>query len=117
MPRYIVERAFPDTLDLPTNEEGDRLCRKIVSTNAEEGVTWVHSYVSQDRTRTFCVYDAPSPEAIREVGHRNQLPVGSITEVTVLDPYFYLGTGHSGVEARPHSRLRTPWLPFSYVAA
>ena len=117
MARYIVERDFPGKLHLPTNEEGDRLCRKIVNTNAEEGVTWVHSYVSADRTRTFCVYDAPSPEAIREVGQRNQLPVGSITEVSVLDPYFYLGTGHAGVETVAHSRLRTPWLPFSYVLA
>lgn len=117
MPRYIVERAFPAKLNLPTNEEGDRLCRKIVNTNAEEGVTWVHSYVSLDRTHTFCVYDAPSPEAIREVAHRNKLPVDSITEVSVLDPYFYLGTGHAGVESAVPSRLRTPWLPFSYLVA
>ena len=113
MPRYIVERTFPEKLDLPTNEVGDRLCREIVATSAEEGVTWVHSYVSLDRTRTLCVYDAPSPEAIREVGHRNKLPVDSVTEVSVLDPYFYLGAGHTVVR----SHLRTPWLPFSYLDA
>ncbi|HEY4091015.1 MAG TPA: DUF4242 domain-containing protein [Luteibacter sp.] len=117
MSRYIVERSFPGGLDLPTNETGDRLCRKIVDTNAEEGVTWVHSYVSLDRTVTFCVYDAPSPEAIREVARRNKLPVGSITEVSVLDPYFYLGIGHAGSESTARSRLRAPWLPFSYLAA
>lgn len=117
MPRYIVERSFPEKLSLPTDDAGDRLCRQIVNTNAEHGVTWVHSYVSQDRTHTFCVYDAPSPEAIREVAHRNKLPVDSITEVSVLDPYFYLGTGHAGVESAAPSRLRTPWLPFSYLAA
>ena len=116
MPRYIVERAFPDGLDLPTNETGDRLCREMVKTNAEEGVTWVHSYVSLDRIRTFCVYDAPTPEAIREVGHRNDLPVGAITEVTVLDPYFYLGLGHTGHQTVRLAHLRTPWLPFSYIA-
>jgi hypothetical protein len=117
MARYIVERRFPEGLDLPTNETGDRLCRAIVRTNAEEGVTWVHSYVSMDRMRTYCVYDAPTPEAIREVAHRNKLPVGSITEVSVLDPYFYLGIGHSGNVAAKGSRLRTPWMPFSYLAA
>ena len=52
-------------------------------------MTWLHSYVSPDKTRTYCVYDAPSAEAIHEVGHINMLPVGSITEVSVLDPYFY----------------------------
>lgn len=117
MPRYIVERAFPEGLDLPTNEAGDRLCRTIVNTNAEEGVTWVHSYVSRDRSLSFCVYDAPSPEAIREVGKRNQLPVGSITEVSVLDPYFYMGVSQSGKESSARVRLRAPWLPFSYLAA
>ena len=43
--------------------------------NAEHGVTWVHSYVSPDRTGTFCVYDGPSPEAIRKVADCNGLPI------------------------------------------
>jgi hypothetical protein len=73
----------------------------------------VHSYVSLDRTRTVCVYDAPSPEAIRDVGQRNKLPVDSVTEVCVLDPYFYLRAG----EPVARSHLRTPWLPFSYLDA
>ena len=42
--------------------------------NAQEGVTWISSYVSEDKTRTFCVYDAPSPEAIRKTALRNALP-------------------------------------------
>ena len=89
MPRYMIERNFPAGLAVPMTAEGAAGCARIVALNAEQGVTWVHSYVSSDKTRTYCVYDAPSPDAIREVGHRNELPVGSITEVTVLDPYFY----------------------------
>ena len=45
--------------------------------------------MSNDKTRTFCVYDAPTPEAIRRTARRNQLPVDEITQVSVLDPYFY----------------------------
>ena len=45
--------------------------------------------VSPDRTRTFCIYDGPSVESIRSAARRNGLPVDSITEVQVLDPYFY----------------------------
>jgi hypothetical protein len=52
-------------------------------------VTWVHSYVSGDKTKTFCVYDAPSPEAIRKAADKNELPLDRITRVSVLDPYFY----------------------------
>jgi hypothetical protein len=45
--------------------------------------------VSDDKKRTFCIYDAPSPEAIRRTARRNDLPVDRITEISVLDPYFY----------------------------
>jgi len=45
--------------------------------------------VSADKKKTFCVYDAPSPEAIRRTANRSKLPVNRVTEVRVLDPYFY----------------------------
>jgi len=89
MPRYMVERDFPNGLDIPTNATGARACSLVITNNASQGVTWVHSYVTADKKKTFCVYDAPSPEAIRDVAKRNELPVGAISEVRVLDPYFY----------------------------
>jgi hypothetical protein len=89
MPRYIVQRTFPDGLNIPVANGGSEICGTVVQRNAEEGVTWVHSYVSDDRRATYCVYDAPTPEAIRNVAARNELPVDQITEVRVLDPYFY----------------------------
>jgi hypothetical protein len=88
MPRYLVERTFPDGLSLSSDDEGAEICRRIVVTNAQDEVTWIHSYVSSDRQRTFCLYDAPSPEAIRRTAKRNNLPVDRITKVNVLDPYF-----------------------------
>ena len=89
MPRYIVERLFPDRWLIRAGREGAELCLGIVKRNADEGVTWVHSYVSDDKTKAFCVYDAPTPEAIRKTATRNELPVERITQVHVLDPYFY----------------------------
>jgi hypothetical protein len=89
MPRYIVERTFTDGLHIPVNDAGVKVVAGVVATNAEQGVTWVHSYVSEDQEKTFCVYDGPSPEAIRLVAERNGLPVDAVTEVRVLDPYFY----------------------------
>jgi len=89
MPRYLVERTFPDGLTIPQTAEGANVCLTVVDGNAAHGVTWVHSYVSPDRTRTFCIYDGPSPEAIRSSAADNGLPVDGITEVSVLDPYFY----------------------------
>lgn len=89
MPRYLVERSFSDGLNIPVNEEGANVCRIVVKNNAEDIVTWVHSYVTTDKAKTYCIYDAPNPEAIRSAALRNKLPVDRITEVSVLDPYFY----------------------------
>jgi len=89
MPRYIVQRTFPDGLQIPSGLNGADHFRGVIERNAREGVTWLSSFVSEDKTRTFCVYDAPSPEAIRQTAIRNGLPVDEITQVRVLDPYFY----------------------------
>ncbi len=89
MPRYIVQRSFPDGLHIPINRDGAELCGGMIDQNAEDGVTWVSSFVSEDKTHSFCVYDAPTPEAIRKTAARNALPVNQITQVRVLDPYFY----------------------------
>ena len=89
MPRYMVQRTFPEGLHIPVTNGGAAVCAAVVEQNAEEGVTWVHSYVSADKHAIFCVYDAPDPEAVRKTAARNQLPVDEITEVRVLDPYFY----------------------------
>ncbi|MFC5577831.1 DUF4242 domain-containing protein [Lysobacter niabensis] len=89
MPRYLIERDFADDLAIPPSAEGAQACARIVAVNGESGVTWLHSYVSADRRKTFCIYDAPTPEAIRHVARRNGLPVMHITEITVLSPYFH----------------------------
>jgi Nickel responsive protein SCO4226-like len=89
MPRFIVERSFPGGLAIAANEPGARLWLEVVARNRDEGVTWIHSYVSQDRRRTFEVYDGPSSDAIRRAAERSGLPVKRITPVMVLDPYSY----------------------------
>lgn len=89
MPRYLVERDFPEALAIPVNADGRKAMDGVIATNADLSVNWVHSYVSPDRRHTFCIYDAPNPEAIRKVAALNGLPVNKITQVTVLDPYTY----------------------------
>ena len=49
MPRYVVERTFADGLQIPADEQGAKACMAVVEVNAGEGVTWVHSYVTDDR--------------------------------------------------------------------
>lgn len=89
MPRYLIERTFPEGLQIPTTPDGASALARVVDNNAQQGVTWVCSYVSDDKRSTFCIYDGPSPEAIRKVAETNHLPIDRITKVSVLDPYFY----------------------------
>jgi hypothetical protein len=89
MPRYMIERTFPDGLTIPMNSDGAKACLGVVDANAAQGVTWVHSYVSPDHRKTYCIYDGPTPESIRSAAASTKLPIDRITEVSVLDPYFY----------------------------
>ena len=78
--RYLIERTFPagalEGLDAATKA-------KVNSNNASVGVHWIQSYANADRTKTFCVYEGPSEDAIRQAAELNHLPVDSITEVPV----------------------------------
>jgi len=90
LPRYLVQRTFKGGLGLPVSTDGQIAAQQIIKQNGDLAVTWIQSFVSDDKLRTFCIYDAPSPEAIRRAATCNGLPVDSITRVSVLDPYFYL---------------------------
>ena len=87
MPRYLIEREFNDPLSLSLR---DALIEGVVATNTESGVTWIESFVTPDRRRSFCLYDAPTPEAVRRTARQNALPVTKIWEVNVLTPYSYI---------------------------
>jgi uncharacterized protein DUF4242 len=91
MPRYIVERTYDNGARLPDAAN--------VEENANLGVTWLHSYVAEGRDQTFCLCEAPSPEAIRRAARRSSLPVDRITQVSLLDPYVFrrdhVGEGES----------------------
>ena len=89
MSRFIVERTFPDGLHIPMTAQGAAECLGVVDRAAEVGVTWITSYVTTDRKKSFCVYDGPDEESIHRAAHRTDLPVDQVTRVSVLDPYFY----------------------------
>ncbi len=90
MPRYLVLRSFVNGLNIPADESGAEECLKVVTNNILDEVTWIRSFVTGDRKKSFCLYDAPSPEALRRAARRNNLPVDLIIEVSVLEPYFFI---------------------------
>jgi len=89
MPRYLVQRVFPGGLPAHLTAAADGADPGIVATNADLGVTWLHSYVSADQQTLLCLYEAPDPERIRKAATRNDLPIETITQVAILDPHGY----------------------------
>ena len=84
MSRYLVERIFPDGFAVPKTDEGVQTCLAIIGNNNFDGVTWLRSFVTSDKKKMFCIYDAPSPEAIRSAADRNNLPVDSIVQISIF---------------------------------
>jgi Protein of unknown function (DUF4242) len=81
MPVYMIERHFADQLDL-TSED----VQSIEEINADEGVRWVFSFLSADRRRTYCLYEAPSADAIVAAARRANIPADAVVEVGAAVP-------------------------------
>ena len=90
MPRYLVERTYcgSPVFGPAVGVQAAERCDKVIRANARQGVTWIHSFVTPDRRRSYCIVDAASPEAIRVAAQATALPVDRITEERVFDPYF-----------------------------
>ena len=87
MPRYLVERTFSAGAGAAADSAAAGCCDAVIRASRCGGVTWVQSFVTPDRRRSFCIVDAPSPEAIRVAAQITALPVDRISEVRVLDPH------------------------------
>lgn len=77
MPVFMVERRYASQL-----EASVEVLDGINQVNEAEGVRWLYSFLSADKRRTYCLYDAPSPEAIRRAAERAGLPANVVIEVT-----------------------------------
>ena len=77
MPRFLIERNFAEELEV-TKDDVDSIQR----INDEAGVKWLFSFLSADKKKTYCLYEAPSAEAIRQAAKRANIPADVIIEVT-----------------------------------
>lgn len=77
MPVYMIERSFAEQLEMTSDD-----VELIEEINADEGVSWLFSFLSADRHRSYCLYEAPSPEAIVAAAERAGIPADAVTEVS-----------------------------------
>ena len=81
MALFLIERTFAEVLDLDAKG-----VTEIVAVNDDVGVRWVYSFLSADKRKTYCLYEADSEEAILEAARRNDIPADVIVRVDQLDP-------------------------------
>ena len=84
MPRFIIERNFAQKLEI-TKEDND----KVEQINDEENVKWIFSFLSADKKKTYCLYEAPDAESIRRAAQRANLPADAVIEVDELRPEMF----------------------------
>jgi hypothetical protein len=83
MALYMIERGFADQLDLTDHD-----VELIEEVNGGEGVRWLFSFLSADRHRTYCLYEAPSSDAILTAAKKANVPADVIVEVGPGTPQF-----------------------------
>ena len=85
MALFVIERNFAEQLQLTSDD-----ARLVSEINNDVGVRWLFSFLSADKRKTYCLYEAPNAEAIREAARRAHVPADVIVEVTELRPEAFL---------------------------
>jgi len=84
MPRFLIERNFAERLELTT--EAAAAVKEI---NDQEGIRWVFSFLSPDKRKTYCLYEAPNADAIRAAARKLNIPADVVIEVEEVRPEMF----------------------------
>jgi hypothetical protein len=84
MPLFIIERNYAEQLEFTRDD-----AVQITRINADVGVNWLFSFLSADKKKTYCLYEAPSAEVIRDAARRANVPADVIIEVSELRPEMF----------------------------
>lgn len=76
MALFMIERNFAEALNASTED-----LKAVVNINNEMGVKWLYSFLSADKRKTYCLYEARSGDAIREAARRAGLPADVVIEL------------------------------------
>jgi hypothetical protein len=112
MPLFLIERNYAEELEADAERVG-----RILEVNAEVGVHWLFSFLSADKRKTYCLYEAPSTEALREAARRLGLPADVIIEVSELDPRKILGSDRGDARRSGFASIGTSGIPVRPGAA
>ncbi len=84
MPRFLIERNFAERLEVSKED-----AQTVTRINNEEGVKWLFSFLSPDKRKTYCLYEAPNADAIRAAARKANLPADVVIEVEEIRPEMF----------------------------
>jgi uncharacterized protein DUF4242 len=84
MPKFLIERNFAEEMEF-TKEGVD----KVDLINDDEDIKWLFSFLSADKKKTYCLYEAPNADAIRRAAKRANIPADIIIEVGEVNPAMF----------------------------
>jgi hypothetical protein len=76
MALFMIERNFAASLNASPAQ-----LKEVVDINTIVGVKWLYSFLSADKRKTYCLYEAESGDAIREAARRAGLPADIVIEI------------------------------------
>lgn len=76
MPVFMIERSYAQELEV-----NGVIAEGVNAINAESGVSWLQSFLSADKRKTYCLYEAESADAIRLAAQRAGLPADVVVEI------------------------------------
>ena len=85
MPLFLIERNYAEVI-----ERNQDFFTNMVQVNGETGVHWLYSFLIADKKKTYCLYEAPNPELIREAAKRLGIPADVIVEVSNIKPEMFV---------------------------
>ena len=84
MPKYLIERNFAHQLSLDKDKVAG-----LTQVNEDLGAKWLFSFLSADKKKTYCLYEAPSADIVRETARLSGLPADTVIEVSDLNPAMF----------------------------
>ena len=84
MPKFVIERSFAEQLELTKEDAAG-----VKQINDDEGVQWIFSFLSSDKKKTYCLYEAPDADSIRRAADRAGIPADVVTMVDEISPEMF----------------------------
>ena len=77
MALFIIERNWAEELAIESETVS-----ALVEINEDCSVKWLSSFLSADKRKTYCLYEAANPEDLREAARRANIPADMIVELS-----------------------------------